>query len=89
MENVLGGAAGGLPLALVAGVTPVVPRAGRLGEWVRGGGDEIGESWVATGGVLPLKRRRPLGWYSCDSNLCVVRDGGVLPSELCGGDELL
>jgi len=33
---------------------------------VSGGGEEIGESWVIGGGVLPLKGRLPLGGARCD-----------------------
>ena len=87
MEKVLGGAV--CHLALGLGVSLTVTITGRLGECVRGGGDEIGESWVVAGGVLPLKGLlRPLGWSSCDCNLRVIRENGGL-SPRFSGEELL
>lgn len=53
MEKVLGGGAWRCGLRAVA-------CTGLFGECVRDGGEEIGESCVLGGGVLPRKGRRPL-----------------------------
>ena len=53
MEKVVGGGACLFGFCFAAATT------GRLGECVREGGEEIGESWVLGGGVLPRKGRLP------------------------------
>lgn len=72
MESVLGGAGVGcfLDLGLDAA------RTSRLGECVRDGGEEIGESWLYGGGVLPRKGLRPLNGAPC-----VARGRGGLSNE--------
>lgn len=75
MEKVLIGGGCLLPLCLGASLP------GRLGECVSDGGDEIGESWVAGGGVLPLKGLRPLDMLVCARVLCVLRGSSRLSGE--------
>ena len=61
MEKVLGGGGClfGFGLGFVAAIT------GRFGECVRDGGEEMGESCVIGGGVLPRKGLRPRDGARC------------------------
>jgi hypothetical protein len=53
----------------------------RLGECVKDGGEDIGESWVNGGGVLPRKGLRPLDGGLCKDINCVDCGKGGLAEE--------